>query len=68
MNRAVYLLIGLWVLLPTVFYVMLRIEERKQERPTSKRIKFSCSCGDPQYMPEPYLHGKDRCYPAREMV
>jgi hypothetical protein len=37
MNRAAYVLIGLWVLLPTVFYVMLRLDKRKRERPTSKR-------------------------------
>lgn len=65
MNRAAYVLIGLWVLLPTVFYVMLRLDKRK---PKTKRVTFSCACGNPRYMPEPYMHSQDHCQPLREMV
>ena len=68
-SRAVYVLIGLWVLLPTVFYVIMQIEERRDmKKSKAKRIKFSCACGNPRYMPEPYMHGQDHCQPLREMV
>ena len=65
MTNAVYALIGLWVLLPTVFFILLRWDKRQR----AKWVKFSCACGRPSYMSEPmYTHSPQGCGPQREMI
>ena len=48
--------------------VLIDISQAQKPKNAACVVTFTCSCGKPEYSPEPYVHGVVRCFPLREYI